>query len=259
MRASRQVDRSWNFSGSLEKESALKPLCQQIEGQFPVPSRRLCRYFASTDDAYLVTWHGKHFRGFHGPFSARTALPQYLLHSFFHPFEDLSGDETFEETIAFDNLIYIRHCTCADLTGLVTTYAHEFQHFIQYANTPLLWAVNGVLYENLKKFEPTAIATDIPTEREANIVSKRVAELLCGSEAVRAFADEQIRLMESCGEREQKERWIFFRDVPSSANHDLKESTLALVERYKGLMKFDVDVDHPEWWLGKCSPDNDDE
>lgn len=243
-----QIDRSWNFIGAADREPTLKPICEQVERHFSFFSRRLCRYFAGSDDEYLVSWHGKHFRGFHAPFSARTALPPYLLHCFFHPFEDLSGDETFEETIAFDNLIYIRQSTCADITSLVTTYAHEFQHFVQHANRPRVWAANGVLYENLRTFEPTANAADISTEREANIVSKRVAELVCGRETVRAFADEQVRLMENSGEHEQKGRWVFFRDVPSSAKFDLLAATLTLVEKYKGLMKFDVDVNQPEWW-----------
>ena len=152
--------------------------------------------------------------------------------------------------VAFDNLIYIRRSTCTDTTGLVETYAHESQHFVQCGNTPRLWAVNNVLYWNLKKFEPTMIATDIPSEREANIVSKRVAEIVCGAEAVRVFADEQVRLMEEAGEHDEKARWVFFRDVPSSTKYALLEATLPLVQKYKKSLDFGIDVDQPEWWVG---------
>jgi len=243
------IDRSWNFNHSATKEATLKPLCERAEAQFQLPNARLCRYFADSDDPYLIQMHGANFRGFHVPYSACTVLPEYLLHCFFHPV-DFSEDVKFEDTIAFDNLIYIRHCTCADNTGLVTTYAHELQHVVQRSNTPRLLAANQVLYHNLKTFEPATVATDIPSERDANIVSKRVAEIVCGTEAVRVFAEEQIRLMHGAGEHEQEARWIFFRDVPSSTQYGLLEATLPLVEKYKKVLDFEMDVDQPQWWVG---------
>lgn len=248
------LDRSWIFNGSAEDEASFKPLCQQVEKHYQLPVRRLCRYFACSDDGYLIDTHGPYFRGFLATFPARHTLPKYLLNCFFHPldvFFHAFGDfPSFDETVAFDNLIYIRRSTCADTTGLVTTYAHELQHFVQDGNTPRLLAVNGILEENLKTFEPTATVFDIPSEREANIVSKRVAENVCGSDAVKAFADEQVRLMEEAGEHEQKARWIFFRDVPSSTKYHLLEETLLLVEKYKTRIDFPKYIDEPEWWLG---------
>lgn len=110
--------------------------------------------------------------------------------------------------------------------------------------------MNFILYENLKKFEPATIASDIPHEREANIVSKRVAELICGPVAVRAFADRQVRQMDQAGEFEQRDRWIFFRDVPSSAKYDLLGATQPLIEKYKDRINFEIDVEQHEWWLG---------
>jgi len=118
----------------------LKSLCERVEAQMQLPDTRSCRYFADSDDPYLIRMHGANFRGFHVPYAARTALPSYLLDCFFHP----SGDMEFEDTIAFDHLIYIRHSTCADTTGLAITYAHELQHVIQRERMPRLLAVNQV-------------------------------------------------------------------------------------------------------------------
>ena len=243
------IDRSWIFSHSNERASALKSLCERVDAQFRLNKTRLCRYFADSDDPFLIQMHGAHFRGFHVPYSARTVLPQYLLECFFHPF-DYSRPVEFEDTIAFDNLIYIRHSTWADNTSLVETYAHELQHVVQRSETPRLLAANQVLYHNLKRFEPAAVATDIPSERDANIVSKRVAEIVCGVEAVRLFAEEQVRLMHEAGEQEQEARWIYFRDVSSSTQCSLLEATLLLVERYKKFLDFGIDVDQPRWWVG---------
>jgi len=44
--------------------------------------------------------------------------------------------------------------------------------------------------------------------------------------------------MEEAGEHEQKHRWIFFRDVPSSTKYDLLEATLLLVEKHKRALDF---------------------
>ncbi len=108
--------------------------------------------------------------------------------------------------------------------------------------------MNDVLYRNLKKFEPNAIPTSIPSEREANIVSKRVAEIVCGVEDVRRFADERIAVMEQAGEQDEKARWMFFRDVPSSVEYDFQADTLRLVDKYKTKMNFGMDVNQSEWW-----------
>jgi hypothetical protein len=113
-----------------------------------------------------------------------------------------------------------------------------------------LLRANNVLYFNLKQFEPNATASDIPSEREANIVSKRVAEAVCGADAVKAFADAQVRLMEALGNIEQRDRWVFFRDVPSSTSYDVLGSKLPFVEKYRTVMEFGFDVSQPEWWLG---------
>jgi hypothetical protein len=248
-RAVKLFDRSWNFSESSENESILRPLCEQVETQFQLPTRRLCRYFASTDDADLRARCGPCYRGFHAPVSSSSKLPDYLSRCFFHRDEDIRDGATFDEMITFDNLIYIRHSTYADATGCVETYAHELQHFVQHGAMPRLWRVNKMLEDNLKRLESAAIAIDIPSEMEAIIVSKRVTEIVCGASAVRMFADAQIRLMEEAGEQEQRSRWIFFRDVPSSTQYDLLAATLPMAEKYKTRIEFGIDVDQHEWWL----------
>jgi hypothetical protein len=104
-------------------------------------------------------------------------------------------------------MIYVRYSTCFDVTGCVTTYAHELQHFVQYRQTPKLLAGNNILWKKMKPLEPTAIATDVPSEREANIVSKQVAEKVCGVDAVRTFAEEQIRRMREASAFDEENRW----------------------------------------------------
>ena len=157
--------------------------------------------------------------------------------------------------LAFDSLIYIRHSTCDDPTGLAECYTHELQHLVQYGRTPRLWAVNSVLYGNLKRLEPASTVIDIPTEREANIVSERVAEKICGVEAVARFADERVRFMDERGNQEERDRWIFFRDIPSSTPFNLLDATLLLVHKYRAVLDFRIDVNEHEWWVGPIKDD----
>ena len=235
----------WDFSGSTANEAILKPLCEQVEQRVQLPPRRLYRCFALNEDEELRRKNGDHYRGFHVPLSGRGELPQphYLRSCFFHPLEDTPDGGVPPNKVAFDNLIYIRHSTCADKTGLVETYAHELQHFVQHGRTPRLLAVNQILCRELWKYERMAAVTDIPSEREAIIVSKQVAEDVCGVEAVRDFAGKQVRLVD--GNAEQRARWVFFRDVPSSS---FLKDTLRLIEQYKGKIDFPTYVSEPEWW-----------
>jgi len=247
-------DKGWHFDNTAH-EATLKPLCLELEKHFTLPARRLLRYFASSDDCQLrqepPVGFGAYYRGFYMPLSARGCLPLYLQECFFHPLEQFTEVVPFEKMVAFDSLIYLRESTCSDVTGCVTNYAHELQHFVQHCLTPRLLAANNTLYQNLALYEPDALTTDIPSERDAEIKSKRVAEMVCGVEAVRAFAEKQIRTMEEMGEHKQKGKWLFFRDVPSSTDFNLPKATLPLVEKYKGRMDFEkIDVNQPEWWSG---------
>lgn len=244
------TDRAWNFGGSAEYETTLKPLCLQVESHFSLPSKRLWRYFATSDDPHMKMWMGlgEHYRGFHIPRSGRGVLPLYLLHGFFHPLELALS---YEDSIAFDNLIYIRQSTCLDLpVGFVTAYAHELQHFVQYGRTPRLWEVNRNLYHSLGGLDRNVIPSEIPTERDADITAKQVTEKVCGVEATNQFAERQIESMENCGDAVQKARWVFFRNVPSTIQYDLLQETLPFIDKYKGRIDFGIDTAQPDWWMG---------
>lgn len=243
---------AWNFGGSTEYENTLKPLCLQVESHFSLPAKRLWRYFATWDDPHMQTWMGlgEHYRAFHVPYVGRTHLPHYLRDGFFRPYK---YGMSYEDTIAFDNLIYVRKNTCLDIpVGFVTAYAHELQHFVQYGRTAKLWDVNRKLYNSLGTFEPKMIPSEIPCERDADITSKRVAEQVCGIDATNQFAERQIRCMESVGAKEQKARWAFFRDVPSSTHYDLLQQTLPFIEKYRDTVNFGVDTRQSDWWVGEC-------
>src|SRR5690242_17094805 len=107
------ADRSWIFGYGNTKQSELKRLCERVEQEFELSPRRLCRYFADFDDEMLLQVYGAHLRGFHAPISAYRALTcwPYLQKCFLYPLERFTEVVSFEQMIAFDNLIYIRSNT----------------------------------------------------------------------------------------------------------------------------------------------------
>src|SRR5262249_40987696 len=141
-----------------------------------------------------------YYRGFHADRIKGRNLADHLRNLFYLPLSEIERITrnraiTFKETIAFDNMIYVRNTTCADVTGFTTTFAHELQHFRQHGFAKKVSDANLILYYNICDFDRYTPHSpiDIPCEREANIVSKRVAEIVCGVSAVKTFADEQVK------------------------------------------------------------------
>jgi hypothetical protein len=236
-------DGVWNFNNwPLNEVAILKQLCQRIEKLFELPARRLYRHFASEAD----DWHshfageceyGRYYRGVHVPSSELGNLPPELRKHLSAP---QRRNKTGNEPPEFDNVVYIRDSTGADQTGCAITYAHELQHVVQHSRFPSFMELTKVLRKNLHAW---ATEIDIPAERDANIASKRVAEVVCGVKAVRTFAEKQIRLMEEEGATNQVKRWMFFRDISSC---DLKAETLAMARKHKqNLTERDIDLDQP--------------
>jgi len=247
----------WNFNNSAKNESALKPLCQEVEKHYQLPARRLYRYFATWEDPAFVNTPelGPQYRGFHIAFKREhvSKLPLYLRECFMRSEEELGKlpmDCPYEDLVAFDDLIYIRHSTCLDPTGCVITYAHELRHVVQHDQFPKLMKATSALRGKLRDFLETATELDIPAERDANIVSKRVAEAVCSAQAVRKFAEQEVMWMKAGGGLAHKLRWEFFRDVPSSTAFDWVNETIKLVDSYKGRIDPGIDISTPKWWIG---------
>jgi hypothetical protein len=241
------VASAWNFNGSVENEKTLKPLCLRVDELLGLPPRRIYRYFAAIDDPPFFQ-DDPLVRGFHVVFNREKLkkLPQYLVDCFYLPNREmgkLSVDAPIEQLAAFDDLIYLRHQTCLDSTGCVITYAHELQHAIQNYRHPKLVEKNTILRDNLRTYKPDATEIDIPAEVEANIVSKRIAEKVCGPASVEKFAKDQVALVRAGVLAGQAKRWKFFRKIPSSTEYDFVGATLGLVAEYQNRIDFGTHVD----------------
>lgn len=102
-------------------------------------------------------------------------------------------------------MIYLCGRACATAIGNLITLAHELQHFSQYGRN------RAVRETTLSK------PWYLPSEREAMIASKRVAEGLFGRDAVARFAETRI----VAGDDPQ--RWEFFLTLSASETLNFDE------------------------------------
>jgi len=174
---------------------------------------------------------GPCYRGFYAPLKETTpgklCFPEYLT-------DQLFDDSWMHPSRVFDHLVYVRASTCSDEAGLTMTLAHEFQHFVQHSEVRKLWAVNDLITRLLREVIPPSKmqSQDIPIEREAIIVSRCVAEELCGREAVAAYVEG--KLAEATAENDVK-NWQFVRDLDARASFDLAGETRAILQRLTSL------------------------
>jgi hypothetical protein len=131
--------------------------------------------------------------------------------------------------LLIDQLIYLYGSTCSDEVAITMTLAHELQHAIQHDRERKVWAVNSLI-----RHLPTAVDglklewADIPIERDARIVAKRVALDLHGEKAVRSYIDR--RSAESVEPHDVAD-WRFVRELSSSSSVDLVVATHRLFHR----------------------------
>ncbi len=154
--------------------------------------------------------------------------------------------------MAFDSLVYIPGTTSSANTFLfVATLAEELQHFVQYCDAPKAAWVNSILYTYLPEWDPgrTWDTWDIPAEREAMMVSKRVAESVLGVPVVRASVDSLI------ANGPHREEWKFFRDLAPPTPYDWLIETDRLVQRYREKLLSlkdrppDINFSKSDWWV----------
>jgi hypothetical protein len=128
----------------------------------------------------------------------------------------------------FDRVIYLHGTTCETEIGLSLCFAHELQHFIQYAQQRSLWALNALLVDlHNPNFQ---FWWDFPTEREARIVSKRLGVEFFGKDAVDSYTQKQI--LAHVTDTDARD-WEFFSSIDLFAPCELAAETMQLVERYR--------------------------
>ncbi|SRR5713226_944275 len=219
-----------------DQRKALAMRVRDYFGSCLLSSRKLLCFLDESDPPELRAKYGPDNRGFYGPIHGRfirdsetlTDVPDYVTACIFP--DDGVSDPPFPRVI--DELIYLYGSTCADEVGLAIILAHELQHAIQHANVRKLWAVNGLVF-NLDRnvFDALKLRwANIPTEREARIVSKRMAVHFFGEKRVLQYIDEKIA--ENVTEPDAAD-WRFVRTLQPSSTVDLDAETKQLFSRLR--------------------------
>jgi len=236
-------------------------LCNCVMEQFQahIPSLRFLCFIDDVDDPSLKAKLGQANLGVHVNLDIdesllecqRLPLPQYV--------KSLLHDQTSGERV-FDSLIYLHGSTCAIEVSLIITLAHELQHLLQHGNEPRLLAADALMIELARKKFISGFNNwhDFPSEREAILVSKRVATRMCGEEAVRLYADSQIA---SATDDNEKRRWEFFQKLSLSTTYHFAAVVNALVQEYRTKLEAyiglnlqndslcsSLDFGKPDWW-----------
>ncbi len=190
---------------------------QRVIECFRLPDRRLLCFLDDEEWQSIQDEAGVANRGFYrlvtSPDSFWLNAPLYIAERLFVHCQP-----------AFDDFIYLHGSTCSSDVGLTMTLAHELQHAFQHSEQTQLWAANSVVLA-LSRTTISAMRLtwcDVPIEREARIVSKRIAEQLFGAELVRQHIDGKISEFVTPGDASD---WECIRELATSTPYDLARET----------------------------------
>jgi len=128
--------------------------------------------------------------------------------------------------------VYLHGSTCLFDIGLTMTLAHELQHVIQQTHNRTAMAASRLIREfvdetnNDVKFQ----WSDIPNEREARIVQKRVAVTFYDDKAISAFIDARIANAVNAADAED---WRFVQGLDPTLPYDLTQHTIEVFKRLR--------------------------
>lgn len=149
-----------------------------------LPNLKLLAFFDDRDDPDVRRDYGLANRGISGPIKDNSPTMRWLI----DPLTQL------QRRVRDDYGIYLHGTTCADETALIMTFAHELQHFAQYGLKRRLWAESRLIRRLPRGVQEKEKLNwlDIPHEREARIVAKRVGVELLSEDAVKGYIDRMI-------------------------------------------------------------------
>src|ERR1039458_4847042 len=206
----------------------------------PPLNLRLLAFFDDEDPGCFKDKYGPENRGFFCPQTQeitwhrsdliREKVPNYIVDLLFTPEMNPPPSSCDSEISSFDGLIYLYGSTCINPTALVMTFAHELQHCYQFDRALCLWVDNDLL-----KRRRTLKLYEIPAERDAKVVAKRVAEELCGVDVVREYIRQRIidgRQKRAIYEDEVRD-WRWVKKWDSENTYCLQSETKTAVQKMK--------------------------
>jgi hypothetical protein len=188
-----------------------------------LPAGRLLCYFDEQDcwafkDGTLGL--GKANRGLSGPVTKPTDFQGWPWEVVSCIYTSLSVDDS---QAAFDFVTYLHDSSCEDPVGLTMTFAHELQHFIQWATMPTVWEANARFVKRRLESVAGFDSHELPVEKDARIVAKRIAIRIHGREAVDRCIEKNIaNPMDDLDQR----NWLFVKGLDVAKPFDVELETV---------------------------------
>lgn len=208
------------------KKVELEPICQGVLEHFQLPEFVLISIFDDEERPEFISspWLGENLCGFF------RAVRRFGCGFEQWP-DDIMKHLWDDQGWRCDVLIYIRNRTCQSPTGTVITFAHELQHLMQYGFSYKVARASNDLRQIFERSGQSAFPWDFPDEHEAQIVSKRIAEDIRGSDEVRIHGERQIELMSD------PKKWEFFLGLEAQEPFDLLQATIPLVDKHRDALR----------------------
>ena len=219
-------------------------LAQRVVQEFgsELADLKLLAFFDNGDDSILRQELGLSNRGFYAPVKRnnRKLWPPEMALLIFPSVYGVPWEQTMP---GFEHGIYLHGTTCSDEIPLVMTFAHELQHCLQYVHHRKLWAESRLIPLLPKTIQGAERLNwpDVPHEREARIVAKRVAVCICGAEAVKRYIERKLAESQNqmgfgdLGDsiRREVEDWRFIRDLDPCTPYDPSGETSRIFQRLR--------------------------
>lgn len=192
-----------------------------------LPAGRLLCYFDNVDwwafkDERIG--FGKANRGLSGLVTKSTNFqdwPIYVVMSIY----PLCSEEP-----AFDFVTYLHDSSCNDPVGMAMTFTHELQHFVQYSTMPAVWKANERFKKRRMESDTGFDSHELPIEKEARIVAKRIAVRIHGLDAVNRYITKSI---ENAVDDLDRRNWSFIQNLDVSKPYDVELDTLSFDSELK--------------------------
>ena len=177
---------SQDFSERVDLDDGVDQVITHLD--FPDHIRLLC-FLDDKNDAKLVNALGGSNRGF--------CLPLKTFYAQQPRFRPFALPDRVEKLISFDdanepnydNLVYLHGSVTKSRPAFIMTLAHELQHALQHANHFELWRDNTIMAT--ERGNLGADYANGPHEREAMLVSRRVATQICGRQDIESYMSRQ--------------------------------------------------------------------
>jgi len=188
-----------------------------------LPLGRLLCYFDDQDCWAFKDEHigfGKANRGLSGPVTKSTNFQDWPMDIVMAIYPSYSLDDN---EPAFDFVTYLHDSSCDDPIGMTMTFTHELQHFVQYSTMPAVWKANERFKKRRLESDTGFDSHELPIEKEARIVAKRIAIRIHGLDAVNRYI---ARSIENAVDDLDRRNWCFIQNLDVSKPYDVEVETI---------------------------------